>query len=346
MATIQEVASAAGVSVGTVSRYLNGYQLKPANEERIERAIAALDYHPNSLARSLRRQRSCTVGLLVNNMLNHFATSVVASIEREMELHDYTIMLSGFRNDHHVFAEKLRLLLDRQIDGLIVFETDEGWDELRLLDEVQIPLVFVGSPVRCPRADQVLVNDQPSAERVMAEMIACGHDRPGIICGPQREHVARERLNGCLAAIDAAGLPRRQATVIEGGYSRQCGYEAMNALLVAGVDAVFCCNYGTGQGALQAVSERGLRVGEDLSYASFDYFDLSPLFYPRITTICPPSQKIGTYAARHVLELIDHETLGTGRRETFADQILWQPSIIGLDRSLWGTAESLDVRDA
>lgn len=91
MSTIQDVAKRASVSAGTVSRYLNGYQLKVANQNRVEAAIEELGYRSNYLARSLRSNRSMSTGLLINNMLNHFAVSVVAQAERKMELNDYNI---------------------------------------------------------------------------------------------------------------------------------------------------------------------------------------------------------------------------------------------------------------
>ncbi|MEY8436317.1 LacI family DNA-binding transcriptional regulator [Atopobiaceae bacterium 24-176] len=340
MATIQQVAARAGVSTGTVSRYLNGAKIKESNRERIEEAVAALGYHKNLLAGSLRSRKSRSVGLLVNNMLNHFATSAIAAIEREMELGNYIMLLAGFRNDPEVFEQKLELLLDRQVDGIILFEGDAAWSPGQLVERSGLPVVSVSAPYESPCVDSVLADSRSSAKRVAAEMIRAGHKRLGVIAGPQHEHVSKERLDGVRAAVAEAGLPLENLTVYLGDYSRESGYAGLVDLVEGhGLDTVFCCNYGMGQGALQAVAERGLVIGEDLNYASYDYFDLASLFYPRITTICPPTGVIGTFAASRLLELIDAGTTASGAVTTFPDLITWQPSFTGIDPVLLGRSE-------
>ncbi len=337
MATIQQVAALAGVSTGTVSRYLNGARVKDATKESIDAAVAELGYHRNLLAGSLRSRKSRSVGLLVNNMLNHFATS---AIEREMELGNYIILLAGFRNDPAVFEQKLGLLLDRQVDGIVLFEGDAAWSPGRLVERSGIPVISVSSPYDSPCVDSVVADSRASARRVAREMLRAGHERLGVIAGPQHEHVSSERLEGVREAVAEAGLPEGSLTVYLGDYSRESGYAGLVDLVEGhGLDTVFCCNYGMGQGALQAVAERGLVIGEDLNYASYDYFDLASLFYPRITTICPPTGAIGTYAASHLLELVEAGVPASGEVTTFPDLITWQPSFTGIDPALLGRSE-------
>lgn len=330
MPTIQEVARRAGVSSGSVSRYLNGHKLKERNERAIEQAIQELGYHPNALARSLRSKRSFSIGLLVNNMLNNFAAQVVAQIEREMELNDYSILLSGFRSDENLFESKLRLMLDRRIDGLIIFEGNAGWPGAQLLEGVDFPVIALSAPFDAPRVDSILVASAQSTQEVVGRMIDCGHERVGIIAGPQDEYVPRERLAGVRAAFDAAGLPRDHARVlVSEDYSRRGGYELMGRLLREGLDAVFVCNYGLSQGALQAVSESGVRIGEDLSYAAYDYFDASSIFYPRLTTIVPPAQEMGSMASHRLLNMIEGRRVAEGRRIFLPEHITMRSSVIG-----------------
>ena len=150
MSTIQEVAKRAGVSAGTVSRYLNGHQLKAGNQSRVEAAIEELGYRSNYLARSLRSNQSMSIGLLINNMLNHFAVSVVAQVEREMELNDYNIILSGFREDREVFIRKLENLIDRRVDGLILFEAIEDERARKLIEQSGIPTISISNPLPYP----------------------------------------------------------------------------------------------------------------------------------------------------------------------------------------------------
>lgn len=175
MATIQQAAALAGVSTGTVSRYLNGAKIKESNRQRIDAAVAELGYHRNLLAGSLRSRKSRSVGLLVNNMLNHFATSAIAAIEREMELDNYIILLAGFRNDPEVFEQKLELLLDRQVDGLVLFEGDASWSPSKILERSGVPVVSISALYDSPCVDSVLVDSRTSAKRVATEMLRAGH---------------------------------------------------------------------------------------------------------------------------------------------------------------------------
>lgn len=332
MPTIQEVANRAGVSAGSVSRYLNGYKLRERNQRAIEDAIRELGYHPNALARSLRVNKSASIGLLVNNMLNIFAMQVVAKIEREMELNDYSILLAGFRSDASLFESKLKLLIDRMVDGLIILEGDATWPGAQLLDDIEVPVIALSAPFDAPRVDSLLAASAQSTQEVVGRMIDAGHERIGVIAGPQDEYVSRERLAGIYAAFDVAGLPRSNARVIEStDYARVDGYENMRRLLDEGYDAFFVCNYGISQGALQAVNESGRRIGVDLSYAAYDYFDASSLFYPRLTTICPPAEEMGGRAARTILQMIKEGRVAEGKRVYLPEHITMQPSIVGLE---------------
>lgn len=331
VSTIQEVAKRAGVSAGTVSRYLNGYKLKQRNADAIEQAIAELDYRPNLMARSLRRNRSMTIGLLINNMQNNLAMQVVAQVETEMEQNDYSILLSGFREDRAVFEQQLRTLVSRGIDGLIMFEVPWSVDpDNDPVQELDIPVLAINMPYDSPNVDSILPMNRESSHEVVAKMIACGHDRIGIIAAPLHEYVSRERLGGVLDAVLEAGLPPENVHVLFGDYTPRSGRARMAELLDFGINAVFVCNYKMSQGALQAARERGRTIGTDLSYACYDYYDTHELLYPRLTTICPPTQEMGSLAAARLLKMIDNDERGSGKRTMLPNTITWQPSIIGL----------------
>ena len=333
MPTIQEVAKRAGVSPGTVSRYLNGHQLKAGNQARVQQAIEELGYRSNFLARSLRSNRSMTIGLIINNMLNHFAVSIVAQMEREMELNDYSIILSGIREDREIFVRKLENLIDRRVDGLVLVEPLEDDRARRLIEQSGIPTLSLSRPLPYACVDNLVAANRKSCRTVTARMIAAGHERIGVLAACQDEYVARERLFGVLEAFDEAGLPRANAVVRVGGYGREDGYRDMVALLREdGVDTVFALNHGRGQGAQQAVGELGLQIGRDLSFACYDYLDTRTYFHPTITTVCPPADEIGTRAAQQILAMIQEERLGTGKVDYIDEDIQWLPSIIGIDR--------------
>ena len=331
VSTIQEVAQRAGVSAGTVSRYLNGHKLKSANEKRVIDAIEELGYRSNYLARSLRSNRSMSIGLLISNMLNHFAVSVVAQVEREMEINDYNIILSGFHEDREVYVRKLENLIDRRVDGIILFEAIDDDRARKLIEQSGIPTISVSNPLPYPRVDNMLAANRKSCCAVAKRMIEAGHTRIGVLAAMQTEYVSRERLAGVLEAFDIAGLPRENAVIRIGGYDRECGYRDMMSLVnESHIDCVFALNYGRSQGAQQALAEMGMRIGTDISFACYDYLDTKTYFHPSITTVCPPSLEIGTMAAREMLSMINDGRLGSGKTTYTDEDITWLPSIIGL----------------
>ena len=117
MASIRDVAKMAGVSVGTVSRYLNGQQLKEKNMEKISEAISALDYKENIIAKGLKNNRSFSIGLLINGISSRFGSEVVSGIERVAEENGYSLLLSGFADQPEKIEQKIEYLMKHAIDG-------------------------------------------------------------------------------------------------------------------------------------------------------------------------------------------------------------------------------------
>ncbi|MGX7417232.1 LacI family DNA-binding transcriptional regulator [Carnobacterium gallinarum] len=328
MATIQEVANHAGVSVGSVSRYLNGYQLKPANMKKIEESIEALEYKGNPLAKALKSNQTLSIGLLMNNMQSNFSASMVAQIEDELERFGYSILLSGFRNDYSQVERKLDFLLSRKIDGLIIFEAEQDWEAVQQLKNVDIPVISVNTPMEFDMVDSIVVNNKQSTKEVIEKMLQFGHEKIGIIAAPQTDYVARERLDGVLEAFAENNYPIEDAVIYYGDYSKQSGYTGMKHLLKnEEITAVFVCNYNMSLGALQEIYEQQLKIGEDISFASYDYFDASDIFNPKLTVIRQPVKEIGTLAANRMMEKIRNHGQLQGDIFVVPNDILWRDSV-------------------
>ena len=178
----------------------------------------------------------------------------------------------------------------------------------------------------------MLAANRASCREVTRRMIEAGHERIGILAASQDEYVSRERLAGVLEAFDEAGLPRKNAVVRIGGYERECGYRDMMALVNEdGMDCVFVLNYGRSQGAQQALNELGLRIGEDISFACYDYLDtktyLPPEHHHRVPAV---DRDRLARRARGSLSMIEEGRLGSGKTTYTDEDIAWLPSIIGL----------------
>ncbi|KAF1297134.1 LacI family transcriptional regulator [Enterococcus sp. JM4C] len=328
MATIQEVAKYAGVSVGSVSRYLNGYTLKADNMSKIMEAIAALDYRENLLAKGLKSNQSLSVGLLVNNMGSNFSSTLVAKIAEEMERAGYSLLLSGFQGDPEQVQKKIDFMLSRSVDGLILFEVEQHWPEIQALKELDLPVLSINTPVEFEKVDSILVNNQQSTKEVILRMLHLGHEKMGIIAAPQKDYVAQERLSGVLAAYEEAGISTDNLAIYYGDYSKESGIKGATYLLnEEKVSALFVCNYNMSLGALQVIYEAGLQLGQDLSFASYDYFEASEIFTPKLTVIKQPILEIGTLAANRMIERIQQKNQLSGETLVLNNEVLWRDSI-------------------
>lgn len=309
MVTIQEVAKEAQVSVGSVSRYLNGYKLKEQNMLRIKQAIETLDYKENLFAKGLKNNQTLSIGILMNNMQSVFSSTLIAQIEEEMESHNYSILLNSYRNKVDKVAGKIDFLLDRKVDGLIIFEAEPEWPVFERLQDIEIPVISVNTTLDYPQVDSIIVNNRESAKKMVLKIIDSGHDQIGVISVPKNYSVAKDRLNGALDAFFEKGLKNSDYQVFYGDYSQKSGYKGAEVLIGNGVTTIFVTNYNMALGSLQYMFEKGIKLGEEISFACFDYPGVNDIFYPRLTTVRQPVHKMGTVTVERMFERIMNPTI-------------------------------------
>lgn len=328
MATIQEVAKQAGVSVGSVSGYLNGHKLRPENAKKIAAAIETLNYKENFFAKGLKSSETHTIGLLMNNMQSTFSAALVAKIDDILEPHGYSLLLSNYRDDPQLIPKKINYFASRAIDGLIIVGAEQNWPELDILDTLSFPIVSLITPLDAPQIDSIVVDNRASTTKVLEQMIKLGHNRIGVIVAPQTDYVARERFLGILDAFETNHQLLSEELIYYGDYSKDSGARGMTHLLAQKVTAVFVCNYNMSLGALQTIHAQQIRIGSNLSFASYDYFDASDIFYPQLTVIKQPISQIGQLSVERLLEKIRNQDQMKGETFTLTNTILWRDSIV------------------
>lgn len=308
MASIRDVAKLAGVSLGSVSRYLNGQQLKQANMEKIAQAIQELDYKENIIAKGLKNNRSFSIGLLMNSISSRFGSEVVSGIEKVAEENGYSLLLSGFSSGTQKVDEKIDYLMKHSVDGLIVFLSGEEWIDLTKLEKIQVPIVSLNYPGTQQHADAILINDRQSVREVISHYIQIGHKKIGYISAPQEDYTAKERLLGAKEAIEST----TQSVILEtyeGDYTRKSGYLGTKQLIEQGVTALFVSNYNMAIGALECFNQKGLIIGQDIAFGHYDYLAQGEQSILPQITINPPTEKIGETAAAIMLERIKQPSM-------------------------------------
>lgn len=300
--TIRDVAKKAGVSLGTVSRYLNGYSLRSENQVKIQQVINDLGFKENIIAKGLKNNRSMTIGVLIGSPTDIFATSVVSAIEHEVEKENYSVILCDYEGDIDRLEQKLLFLKDRSIDGLILF-SGQYLPIYETYLASHIPIVIINDDIPELATDFVLVNNAQSTFNAIEDLIQSNHKKIAIING-SNSFVSKERYRGYLEAMQAYQLPVKPKWVKWGNFSNRGGYSAAKDLLLDNSDlptALFVTNYYMTLGALMAINELNVNIPQDLSLVGFDNFTLFDVMKPALTVVEQPTSEMGETAARLIL---------------------------------------------
>src|SRR5271170_2522787 len=306
-ASIYDVARESRVSVFTVSAVVNnkshvGKKLR----ERVEAAIRKLNYRPNLIARSLAKQKTHTIGMIVPDIANPFFPMVVRGAEDAAQKHGYNLLLC---NSDDILAKEessVELLLSKRVDGILLTKAAEDFrpSVRQMIKQMDIPFVLVMRTYPKLTKDAVITDDYQGAYDAVAHLARSGRRRIGLIGGPLKVSNALARWEGFRDALKAEGLPYEPELVIEGDYRIDSGFRAGHALLSHRPEGVYVANHLMTIGLLKAAEEMGLRCPEDFGLVSFDDYPWLGVFRPRLTTVELPKHQLGSEAAELLIRRI------------------------------------------
>lgn len=307
MAGIKDVAAEAGVSVATVSRVLNDHpSVSPDARTRVLTAVETLGYRPNAVARSLRTDRTRTLGLVISDVLNPYFTALARAVEEAARTLGYSVIIGNADErpelqDHHV-----RTLLDRRIDGLLVSPTDRG--SPLILDAVRAatPIVFVDRWIPGVEVPVVRADGRAAVRDLVAHLLRLGHRRLAIIAGPAATTTGSERVDAFREALSEQGVALPAAYIGLGDFQAESGRRVAERFLdlPEPPEAVFAADNLMALGALDAIRGRGLSVPEDIALAAFDDIPWFVHTDPPITAVAQPTEELGRAAVRALAERI------------------------------------------
>ncbi len=303
MVTMDDVASRAGVSTSTVSHVLNGTRkVSPATVQAVQRAIQALGYIPNTLARSLARSSTNTLGVAISALSNHYFSETVHAIETECAKHGYMMLFVDTHDDPEQELRVVTALHHRRVDG-IVLAPSNGSMALAYLQANEIPAVLVDR-MMSEHFDQVGVENAQPTQALVEHLIAHGHRRIGFIAGRAGFSTTDERVAGYKAALQAAGLVFDPQLLVDGGSNTEPARQATVQLLglAAPPTAIMAGNNLMTLGAMQALREAQIEVPGQMALVGFDDFDWADLFVPRLSLIAQPVKALGARAVELLLQ--------------------------------------------
>lgn len=310
-ATIRDIRKKTGLSLATISKYLNGGNVLPENRVRIEEAIEELHYEVNELARGLVTNKTKTVGVLVYSVESLFNGTLLRYIGEALRKQGYGLLICDSCEDEKIEADNLRFLVNKKVDGIIVVPISRKSDFLQPAEHAGVPVVLVDRNLQDKEYDCVRLDNRMAAFRAMHSLFANHHERIAIICS-RNEYTGIERYKGFMDAAEDAGIEIPKEYQKCDRHSLDHGYRSMKALLemTERPTAVFMTNYEITLGAVMAVNESKYRCPEDISMLGFDDLILSQVVNPRMCTVVQPMQEMGEKAVELLLSRIRKEEQG------------------------------------
>ncbi len=314
MATIQDVAQHAHVSIATVSRVLNGTTY--VNEEvaaRVRAAVKELHYQPSRAAQAMRANRSKIIGLLISDIQNPFFTALIRGVEDVANRNGYSLILCNSDENPRKEQQYIEVLCSERVAGAIVVPTSENSQKLRLFREYEIPFVSVDRRVKDRTTDAILIDNVNGAYEAVMHLISNGYRRIGVITGPVSTTTGRERLEGYRKALREAGFVSDPALECIDDFKSVGGYKGANTLLdlEQPVDALFVTNNLMTLGALEAIHERHLHIPDDIAIVGFDEMPWAALSSISLTTVTQPVYELGSTAAIRLFQKLRSPTAFT-----------------------------------
>ncbi|HUI53102.1 MAG TPA: LacI family DNA-binding transcriptional regulator [Terriglobales bacterium] len=310
-ASIYDVARESGVSVFTVSAVVNNKShVGKVLREKVEAAIRKLSYRPNLLARSLAKQKTHTIGMIVPDIGNPFFPSVVRGAEDAAQKHGYNLLLCNSDDSIDKEEKAVELLLSKRVDGILLTKAAEDFHPSvrQMIKQVNTPFVLVMRTYPKLTKDAVITDDYHGAYEAVSHLARAGRKRIALISGPLKVSNAKERWQGFVDALKAEGLPFERDLVIEGDYRIESGYRAGHSVFSRRPDGIYVANYLMTVGLLKAAEEMGLHCPEEFGLVSFDDYPWLGIFRPRLTTVELPKHQLGTEAVELLLRRISGDT--------------------------------------
>ncbi len=342
--TIYDVARVAGVSTSTVSHVINSTRhVSDATKQRVQLAMAQLRFRPNSLARSLVRQETRTLALIVPDNVNPFFAELARGIEDHGFAAGYNVILCNSDRSLSKEVAYLDMLISKRVDGIIYMTMSTHLDQLQALVDNRIPMVTFDREF--DNVDAILIDNEAGGYEATRHLIDLGHRRIACIGGPDVKTRSNSRVRGYEQALAAAGIPVDRDLVRPGAWTYESGQEAALRLfeMAEPPTAIFACNDLMAIGAIRRLRDQGLRVPADVSVVGFDDISLGSYIDPPLTTIATPIQQAGEQLCRLLLGRINNQLPPIPQRSTLRGRLVVRASTAARPGSVAANVEIADT---
>ncbi|MCS0437073.1 substrate-binding domain-containing protein [Vibrio diabolicus] len=313
MATMKDIAKLAGVSTSTVSHVINKTRFVSEEiSERVNNAAKELNYYaPSALARSLKVNRTKTIGMLVTTSTNPFFGEVVKGVERSCYHKGYSLILCNTEGDNERMRQSINTLLQKRVDGLILMCSSLEGERIDVFERYpDIPVVVMDWGPMLFTSDKIQDNSLRGGYLAAKYLIDCGHTEIGCITGPLIKHQAQMRYEGYKRAMNEAGLEFNANWIIESDFECEGGYQAFMKMAQRGIlpSSIFVSNDMMAMGVINAANELNIKVPEQISIIGYDDIHIAKFMSPSLTTIHQPKYRLGQAAVETLVRKLDDKS--------------------------------------
>lgn len=309
--TLSDIAKELNISASTVSRALNNHpDVNQSTKDLVKNLAHEMGFVPNPIARSLRKNSTSTIGVIVPEIKHDFFSSAISGIEEIAYRSGYTIIVCQSNESYERECINTKALINHRVAGMIVSisQSTQNSDHFNEIIKRGIPLIFFDRVCKDVNAHKVIIDDRKSAYNAVKYLTESGYKRIAHFAGPASLDICSLRKNGYMDACNEAGLDLGESLIFYGGLHENDGYSSMEKILdnKIEIDAIFAVNDPVAVGAFQKIKEAGLKIPGDIGIVGFSNNIITNLVDPPLTTINQPSFNMGKRAAEMLLERINN----------------------------------------
>ena len=307
--TIIDIAKAIGVSISTVSRALKDHSdISQETKNVVKQVAAELNYQPNTLAQSLTRRETRTIGVIIPDIETYFFASILTGIQSIASAVGYKVMISQSRESHETEVANVHTFITNWVDGLLICHSKETttFDHIKLNLKRGIPIIQFDRVCEELNTSKVLLDDIDGSFQVTEHMIAQGFKRIAIIAGPESLYVTKKRLEGYRKAIKKAGIKEDLALIRFTNLTKEAILTEVDYLLEAGlgVDAFFCISDMGAVNIIVHLKKKGIKIPQEIGVAGFGNDPTGEIIEPSLTSFNPQTYKCGEVVAQMFFDQI------------------------------------------
>lgn len=331
--TLKDIAKELNISVSTVSRVVNNKKyVNPNTRKRVLEVLEKSNYIPNQVARSLKKQSTKTIGVLVPDISENFFAQIIKGLDNILGKHKYSILLADSNESAEKEENYLNLMYQNRVDALVLATVAKEHDALNMYFTNDIPVIFIDNIPNLDRdIDCVIINNPKASMIAVNHLIQNGKREIAIIVGSPHETTGYERLEGYKRALETNNLPLNEHLIKYGNYKEDTGYSCMKELLNNRKNHPFSGVYIGSEkmtyGAIKAIKEYSLTIPDDIALVGFDVHDKSGLITPGITSIRQPENDIGNIVADLVIKRLREKQQSDPAMDTINQRIILEPTL-------------------